>query len=537
MMLSTAASPTARRIILSTRRRGAPSVGRIISCLTGPNSSRAPICYLSPPPSYSSSPSTTPPSDQRRGHNSVGMTTTTTMTTTTMGGGTSYSRTSSIRRFASAANDLPYHIVVGMPALSPTMESGTISKWNVAEGDTFAAGDSLAVIETDKASMDFEAQDDGVVAKLLVVPGGGEVKCGSPIMVTVEDVSDVGAFANFAVAPAVDTTVPPAVAAVVPILSTSPPVAAPTSGRRPSIQFLGKEGWAAKLSTSVPPPGVVGSSAPAVLTSAAPPPPPPPPPAAGAAADPILGAYPPEAVTTVPPELYSDSPASNMRKVISKRLTQSKSTVPHFYASIEVPIDNILALRKVLAKDFDAKVSVNDFIIKASAMALRDVPEVNATYDAETSTQRTFESVDVSVAVATPTGLITPIIPSTSGLTLSEIGTRMKDLASRAREGRLKPEEYQGGTFCISNLGMFGISEFSAVINPPQGAILAVGGGERRVVPGNVDPTNGERGRPVVATVMTARLSADRRVVDEATASLFMGVLKEYLTHPKLMML
>jgi pyruvate dehydrogenase E2 component (dihydrolipoamide acetyltransferase) len=226
-----------------------------------------------------------------------------------------------------------------------------------------------------------------------------------------------------------------------------------------------------------------------------------------------------------------------MRKVISKRLTQSKSTVPHLYTSIEISLDNILALRKVLAKDFDAKVSVNDFIIKASAMALRDVPEVNATYDAGTRGLRTFDVVDVSVAVATPTGLITPIIPSTSGLTLAEIGVRMKDLASRARDGKLKPEEYQGGTFCISNLGMFGISEFSAVINPPQGAILAVGGGERRVVPGTVDAASGARGRPEIATIMTARLSADRRVVDEATAALFMGVLKEYLTQPKLMML
>lgn len=444
-------------------------------------------------------------------------------------------RSPSVRRFASA-EDLPYHIVVGMPALSPTMESGTISKWNVAEGDSFSAGDSLAVVETDKASMDFEAQDDGVVARLLVTEGGGEVRCGAPIMVTVEDVADVGAFANFSASAGGEGASPLAVAATTTTTTTTttPATEAEVVGggaRRPSIRFLGKEGWAAKLSSPVT--GVIGSSSAPIVAAASSSVPPP----AAAAVVPNLRTYAPETVTTVPPHLYSDSPASNMRKVISKRLTQSKSTVPHFYTSIEVSLDGILALRKVLAKDFDAKVSVNDFIIKASAMALRDVPEVNATYDPVTRSQRTFDGVDVSVAVATPTGLITPIIPSTSGLSLAEIGSRMKDLASRARDGKLKPEEYQGGTFCISNLGMFGISEFSAVVNPPQGAILAVGGGERRVVPGMVDAATGEKGRPAIATIMTARLSADRRVVDEATAALFMGALKEYLTQPKLMIL
>lgn len=434
------------------------------------------------------------------------------------------STSQSVRWFASG-DDLPYHIVVGMPALSPTMESGTISKWNVAEGDAFAAGDSLAVIETDKASMDFEAQDDGVVAKLLAKEGGGEVTCGSPIMVTVEDAADVGAFANFSVGAA-----PPDIPSPKRDVATPAPAAAvgASGGRVPKIQFLGKKGWAAKLNAPVPPPGVhAAASASAVAASSSTPLPTIVP----------MGTYPPESVTTVDPSMYTDAPASNMRKIIGKRLTESKSTVPHFYTSIEIPLDNILSMRKVLAKDFDAKVSVNDFIIKASAMALRDVPEVNATYDEKTKVQRTFDGVDVSVAVATPTGLITPIIPATSTMTLAEIGSKMKDLAGRAREGKLQPAEYQGGTFCISNLGMFGISEFSAVINPPQGAILAVGGGVRKIVPGKVDLISGEKGKPVIATVMTARLSADRRVVDEATAAMFMGALKEYLAQPNLMVL
>ena len=196
-----------------------------------------------------------------------------------------------------------------------------------------------------------------------------------------------------------------------------------------------------------------------------------------------------------------------------------------------------MKMRKVLKNEFDTKVSVNDFIIKASAMALRDVPEVNSTFDTKSNTQRTFADVDISVAVATPTGLITPIVPSTTALSLTDISAKVRDLATRARDNKLKPEEYQGGTFCISNLGMFGISEFSAVINPPQGAILAVGGGERKIVPGEVNVETGEKGKPAIATIMTARLSADRRVVDEATVGLFMGALKEYLNQPKLMML
>eukprot|EP00970_Alexandrium_tamarense_P010645 scaffold2187_cov180-Alexandrium_tamarense.AAC.1 len=314
------------------------------------------------------------------------------------------------------------------------------------------------------------------------------------------------------------------------------------SGRASLIQFLGKDGWASRRSSPVAPPVASKTSAAA-------------PPSASIAASSSAAATPtpppsipittplsltPETVTTVPATQYNDTPASNMRKVISRRLTESKSTVPHFYTSIEIPLDNILTLRKQLQKDFDVKVSVNDFVIKASAMALRDVPELNATFDKKTQTQRSFDSVDISVAVATPTGLITPIVPSTQALSLTDISSKVKDLATRARDNKLAPEEYQGGTFCISNLGMFGISEFSAVINPPQGAILAVGGGERKIVPGKVvikEEGGVEKGKPQISTVMTARLSADRRVVDEATAALFLGGLKEYLSQPKLLML
>jgi pyruvate dehydrogenase E2 component (dihydrolipoamide acetyltransferase) len=291
------------------------------------------------------------------------------------------------------------------------------------------------------------------------------------------------------------------------------------------INFLGKDGWAARLSAPVPSAVAAAPAVSAVASSSAP------------DTAPASVNFAPETVTTVPQSMFEDTPASNMRKVISRRLTESKSTVPHFYTSIEIPLDSILSLRKVLAKEFDTKVSVNDFIIKASALALRDVPEVNATFDSKTQSQRTFQNVDISVAVATPTGLITPIVPSTQGLSLTDIAAKVKDLATRARDNKLAPEEFQGGTFTISNLGMFGISEFSAVINPPQGAILAVGGGERKVVPGHVNMETGEKGKPRIETTMTARLSADRRVVDEATAALFMGALKQYMSQPKLMIL
>ena len=234
---------------------------------------------------------------------------------------------------------------------------------------------------------------------------------------------------------------------------------------------------------------------------------------------------------------FEDVPNSNMRKVIAKRLTESKRNVPHFYTSMEVELDNVMKLRKMLAANHDIKVSVNDIIIRASSLALRDVPEANGTYDPKSDSVRLQDSIDISVAVATPTGLITPIVKQTDRLGLTEITEKVRDLAGRARDGKLKPEEYQGGTFCISNLGMFGIDEFSAVINPPQAAILAVGGGTRRIVPTPYVEGADVQAKPSIKTIMTARLSADRRVVDEATAALFMSAFRMYMSKPELLML
>jgi pyruvate dehydrogenase E2 component (dihydrolipoamide acetyltransferase) len=234
---------------------------------------------------------------------------------------------------------------------------------------------------------------------------------------------------------------------------------------------------------------------------------------------------------------YEDIPNNNMRKVVAKRLTASKQEVPVSYTSMEVELDNVLKLRKQLLNDHDIKVSVNDIVVRCSSLALRDVPEVNGTYDPKTDQVSLQDSVDISIAVAIPNGLITPIVPNTDKLGLSEISDKVRDLAGRARDGKLSPEEYQGGTFCISNLGMFGIDEFTAIVNPPQAAILAVGGGVRKIVPTPYVDGAEEQAKPSIKTIMTARLSSDRRVVDEATAALFMSAFKHYINKPELILL
>ncbi|CAM9958638.1 unnamed protein product [Phaeothamnion confervicola] len=233
---------------------------------------------------------------------------------------------------------------------------------------------------------------------------------------------------------------------------------------------------------------------------------------------------------------FTDIPANNVRKVIAKRLTESRASVPHVFVSIECEIDALLALRKKLQKEHDVKVSVNDVIIRSAGLALRDVPEANAKW-----TKKGVEmskAIDISVAVATPSGLITPIVPAVDRMGLSTISAKVRDLASRARDNKLKPEEFMGGSFTISNLGMFGIDEFSAVINPPQACIMAVGGGAKVLRPGApASEPGGTRAPPRVATVMTARLSCDRRVMDEALAGQFLQAVRHYMERPELLLM
>eukprot|EP00979_Chaetoceros_neogracilis_P011536 scaffold2895_cov279-Chaetoceros_neogracile.AAC.9 len=439
------------------------------------------------------------------------------------------------------------------------METGTIAQWNLGNGDSFAAGDVICEIETDKATVDYEAQDDGIIAKILYEGQDAvDLTVGVPICVVVEEEDDVAAFANF-------TVDEPAPAASSSDISSSPAPAPAQDAKvtvslehilMPSARHLsqskgvdatglkgsGKGGritkgdvlQAFKEGVKLPPLAVASTQ-----TEVAPVPVP------VASTPQPVSASAPTSIPSAPSDVtipsitasgtFTDIKNNNMRKIIAKRLTESKSTVPHFYASTEIELDNIMALRKTL-KAMDVKVSVNDFIIRASALALRDVPEVNSSYI--NGQVRMSPSVDISVAVATPGGLITPIVPNTDKLGLSDISFKVKDLATRARDGKLAPEEYQGGSFCISNLGMFGINEFSAVINPPQAAILAVGGGVKKVVVHTVyDENKEEQEQPGVRNVMTARLSADRRVIDEPTVGLFLSALRYYLNKPELLML
>ena len=456
-----------------------------------------------------------------------------------------------------------------MPALSPTMEMGTIGSWGKAEGDEFIAGDVLCSIETDKASVDFEAQDDGILAKILRQGSNAQdIPIGTPICVVVEDPADVAAFADYVAddntsAPATsssgasDATVDAATASTT--TTTPSPASAPsgTSILFPAARHLaeskgldatslvgsGKGGRVTKADVMAA--MEAGTLQPLSKTTATPTAP-----SAAMATTPSPAAPPATPLSIadlVVPVVetqgsFEDIPNNKMRKIIAQRLTESKSQVPHFYTSMQVELDSILALRKKLAQEHDVKVSVNDFVIRCSALALRDVPEVNGTYNTKDGTLQMNDSIDISVAVATPTGLITPIVFETDKLGLFEINQTVQDLATRAREGKLAPQEYQGGTFSVSNLGMFGIAEFSAVINPPQAAILAIGSGARQLVPtpykDNDDDDDDEANLPPsIRTLMTARLSADRRVVDEATAGLFVSALRQYVNQPELLLL
>ena len=235
---------------------------------------------------------------------------------------------------------------------------------------------------------------------------------------------------------------------------------------------------------------------------------------------------------------FTDIPNSNIRKVIAKRLTDSKSKVPHVYMCTECEITELLKIRKDLKSGLDVNISVNDIVIKAAALALRDINQVNNKYDAKSNSIQINNAIDVSVAVATPTGLITPIVTSTDKRSVYDVNIMVKDLAKRARDGKLKPEEYQGGTFSISNLGMFGISEFTAVINPPQACILAVGSGISKVLPPvNYIKGNADKKKPRIGTTVTVQLSFDRRVVNENLAGEFLQILSNYLSNPRNLML
>lgn len=438
-------------------------------------------------------------------------------------------------------------INITMPALSPTMEEGNLSKWLVKEGDKIKSGDVIAEIETDKATMEVEAVDEGTLAKIVVPAGTEGVKVNSLIAVLAADGEDVKAAASAAAggAAAPKAEAPAPAAAPAPV-ATSAPAAAPASltpaaapakadGNRtfssPLARRLAKDAGIdiAAVAGSGPRGRVVKADVETAVAgsakkvAAAP--------AAAAAAPAALAKGPSdEAVLKLFEEgSYELVPHDGMRKTIARRLVESKQTVPHFYVSVDCELDALMALRAQInaaAPEKDGKpaykLSVNDMVIKAMALALRDVPDANVSWT--DSAMVKHKHSDVGVAVSIPGGLITPIIRHAETKSLSAISNEMKDLGKRAKERKLKPEEYQGGTTSVSNMGMMGVKNFAAVINPPHATILAVGAGEERVVVKN--------GQMVIVQAMTVTLSTDHRCVDGALGAELLQAFKRYIENP-----
>jgi pyruvate dehydrogenase E2 component (dihydrolipoamide acetyltransferase) len=429
-----------------------------------------------------------------------------------------------------------------MPALSPTMEEGTLAKWLVKEGDTVSSGDILAEIETDKATMEFEAVDEGIVGKILVAEGSSGVKVNTPIAVLVEEGESADAApAAKAAAPAAPTPVP----ATAPAAASAPAAkapAAPTAGgarviASPLARRLAKEKGIdiATLAGSGPHGRIIkadveaASAAPKAAPAATAP-------AASAAAAPgSATAMPAGPSSDMVKRMYEgrdyeEIALDGMRKTIAARLTEAKQTIPHFYLRREVQIDTLMKFRGELNAQLEGrgvKLSVNDFIIKACALALQDVPDANAVWAGDRILK--LKPSDVAVAVAIEGGLFTPVLKDAHQKTISALSAEMKDLAARARNRKLAPHEYVGGSFAISNLGMMGIENFDAVINPPHGAILAVGAGIKKPVV----KADGEIG---VATVMSMTLSVDHRVIDGALGADVLKAIVGYLENPMSML-
>jgi pyruvate dehydrogenase E2 component (dihydrolipoamide acetyltransferase) len=456
---------------------------------------------------------------------------------------------------------MPINIL--MPALSPTMEKGNLAKWLKKEGEAVKPGDVIAEIETDKATMEVEAVDEGVLAKIVVPEGTADVPVNQLIAVLAgegEDVKAAAAQAGAAAAPAKAAPTPqpsapppapaaqptpaapaPRPAAPQPIAAAPPaaPAARTTDGQgshvfsSPLARRLAKEAGIdiARIAGSGPHGRVIARDVAAARSGGA----------LKAAAAALPGAAPlpfqapsDEKIRALfEPGSYEVVPHDNMRKIIARRLTESKQTIPHFYLTVDCTIDKLLAAREEInaaaPKDKDGKpaykLSVNDFAIKALALAMQKVPEANVTWTEGAMLKHKHS--DVGVAVAIPGGLITPVVRKAEQKSLSAISNEMKDLAGRARVRKLKPEEYQGGSTAVSNLGMYGIKDFAAVINPPHATILAVGAGEQRAVVRN--------GSVSVATQMTVTLSTDHRAVDGALGAELMGTFKKLIENPVLM--
>jgi pyruvate dehydrogenase E2 component (dihydrolipoamide acetyltransferase) len=447
--------------------------------------------------------------------------------------------------------DLPTHIKVALPALSPTMEMGTIVNWEKKVGDQVSEGDLLCEIETDKATMGFETPEEGYLARILLEAGSKDIPIGRLLCIIVEKAEDVAKFADFvddgsnalASAPAAAPPPPkeaaaptPAAPAQAPAASPAPAppppsmMAQPASGDRPFASPAAKRLAAERgidlfqIKSGSGMDGMVTSRDVEKFKGA-------PAPAAGApstgfpAAMPLGGGFP-----VGDHMVYSDADTSNIRKVIAKRLQQSKHEIPHYYLTVECNMDNIIKLRSEINKTYEkegVKLSVNDFIIKATALASKRVPQCNSAW--MDSFIREYHTCDVSVAVDTGAGLITPIVTNVESRGLAEISETVRELAGRAKEGKLQPHEFQGGSITVSNLGMFGINQFTAIINPPQACILAVGGTEKKVIV--------KDGEPAVASMMRVTMSCDHRVVDGAVGAQWLQHFKKFMENPQAMLL
>ncbi|KAG4127277.1 hypothetical protein ERO13_D10G207600v2 [Gossypium hirsutum] len=423
------------------------------------------------------------------------------------------------------ASDLPPHIVIGMPALSPTMNQGNIFKWTKKEGDKIEVGDIICEIETDKATLEFESLEEGYLAKILAPEGSKDVAVGQPIAITVEDPDDIEAVKTSASGDS-------AVKKQEPTQNESKSeVREQKSGFTkisPSAKLLISEyGLDASSLKASGPHGTLlkgdvlaaiksGKGSPKISPSEKSKPSP----QTSSRKSPSAR---PESKAHQQSDSFEDLPNIQIRKVIARRLLESKQTTPHLYLSSDVVLDPLLSFRKELKEKHDIKVSVNDIVIKAVAVALKNVPEANAYWDVEKGEIILCDSVDISIAVATEKGLMTPIVRNADQKSISSISSEVKQLAEKARAGKLLPNEFQGGTFSISNLGMFPVDQFCAIINPPQAGILAVGRGNKFV-----EPVVGSDGieRPAVVTKMNLTLSADHRVFDGKVGGAFVSALK-----------
>jgi pyruvate dehydrogenase E2 component (dihydrolipoamide acetyltransferase) len=429
-------------------------------------------------------------------------------------------------------------IEIQMPALSPTMEEGTLAKWHVKEGDTVSSGDIMAEIETDKATMEFEAVDEGVIGKILIAEGTEGVKVNTPIAILLEDgesADDIGT------APAAAPVAQPTAATEAAPAGSPEKAATPTTDPAPTKdgnrifatplarRIAADKGLdLAALTGSGPHGRIVKADVENADVATAPT-------QAAASTAAVSAAAPTGPSTDAVLKTYADRPhkeikLDGMRKIIASRLTEAKQTVPHFYLRRDINLDALLKFRSQLNKQLEPrgiKLSVNDFIIKACALALQQVPEANAVWAGDRTLQ--FEKSDVAVAVAIEGGLFTPVLEDADTKSLSALSAQMKDMASRARDRKLAPHEYSGGSFAISNLGMFGIDNFDAIINPPHAAILAVGAGTKK-------PMVGADGELTVGTVMSTTLSVDHRVIDGALGANLLNAIKDNLENPMTML-